>query len=98
MPTLVDAFGGLTDPRLERTRLHSLRDIIILSILAVICGADGFVQIEDFGRAKEEWLRKVLDLPNGIPSHDTVGRVFSLLDPEAFAACFMAWVGTVTGG
>ena len=95
MPTLVDAFDGLTDPRLERTRLHSLRDIIILSILAVICGADGFVQIEDFGRAKEEWLRKVLDLPNGIPSHDTVGRVFSLLDPEAFAACFMAWVGTV---
>ena len=80
---------------MEGTRLHALRDIVILSILAVICGADGFVQIEDFGKAKEDWLGKVLDLPNGIPSHDTIGRVFSLLDPEAFAACFMAWVGTV---
>jgi predicted transposase YbfD/YdcC len=95
MPTLFEAFDGLTDPRMERTRLHSLRDIVILSILAVICGADGFVQIEEFGKAKDEWLRKVLDMPNGIPSHDTIGRVFSLLEPEAFAACFMAWVGSV---
>ena len=95
MPTLFTAFDELNDPRLDRTRLHSLRDIVILSILAVICGADGFVQIEDFGKAKDDWLRKVLDLPNGIPSHDTIGRVFSLLDPEAFAGCFMAWVGTV---
>jgi hypothetical protein len=59
---------------MERARLHALRDIVILSILAVICGADGFVQIEDFGKAKEDWLGKVLDLPNGIPSHDTIGR------------------------
>lgn len=94
MPTLLEAFDGLPDPWMERTRLHALRDIVILSILAVICGADGFVQIEDFGRAKEDWLGKVLDLPNGIPSHDTIGRVFSLLDPEAFAASFMAWVGS----
>lgn len=95
MPTLLDAFDELEDPRMERTRLHSLRDIIVLSILAVICGADGFVQIEEFGKAKEPWLRGILDLPNGIPSHDTIGRVFARLDPEAFASCFMAWVGTV---
>ena len=85
MPTLLEAFDGLPFPRMERTQLHTQRDIAILSILAVICGADGFVQIEDFGKAKEDWLGKVLDLPNGIPSHDTIGRVFSLLDPETYA-------------
>jgi predicted transposase YbfD/YdcC len=95
MPALLEAFDELEDPRMERTRLHSLRDIIVLGILAVICGADGFVQIEDFGKAKEPWLKTILSLPNGIPSHDTIGRVFARLDPEAFGGCFMAWVGTV---
>ena len=95
MPTLMEAFDDIPDPRVERTRRHSLRDILVLSVLAVICGADGFVQIEDFGKAKEEWLRGILDLPNGIPSHDTVGRVFSMLSADAFAASFMRWVGTV---
>ena len=73
MPTLLEAFDGLPDPRMERTRLHALRDIVILSILAVICGADGFVHIEDVGKAKEDWLGKALDLPNGIPSHAPSG-------------------------
>lgn len=95
MPTLLEAFNEFPDPRMARTRRHSLRDILVLSVLAVICGADDFVQIEDFGRAKEPWLRKLLDLPNGIPSHDTIGRVFSMLDPEAFASSFMRWVATV---
>ena len=95
MPTLLESFDDIPDPRMARTRRHSLRDILVLSVLAVICGADGFVQIEDFGKAKEEWLRKILDLPNGIPSHDTIGRVFSMLSPEAFSASFMRWVGTV---
>lgn len=95
MPTLLEAFDDISDPRVARTRKHSLRDILVLSVLAVICGADGFVQIEDFGKAKEGWLKTILDLPHGIPSHDTIGRVFSMLSPDAFAEAFMRWVGTV---
>lgn len=95
MGTLIDHFSDIPDPRRARTRLHALRDILVLSILAVICGADGFVAIEQFGKAKEDWLRTFLPLENGIPSHDTLGRVFSLLDPKAFTERFMAWVGTV---
>jgi len=61
----------------------------------VICGADDFVAIQQFGEAKERWLRTFLDLENGIPSHDTIGRVLRLLDPQAFEDRFMAWVGSV---
>ena len=62
----------------------------------MICGADNWVEIEEFGKAKEDWFRRFLKLPNGIPSHDTFGRVFSLLDPEQFSACFMDWVRSVS--
>ena len=95
MPRLLESVDDIPDPRTARTRRRSLRDILVLSVLAVICGADGFVQIEDFGKAKEMWPHKTLDLPNGIPSHDTIGRIFSMLCPKAFSAGFIRSVGTV---
>jgi predicted transposase YbfD/YdcC len=85
-------FAEVEDPRVERTKRHRLRDIIILAICGVICGADGWVEIEEFGKAKEAFFTQWLDLPNGIPSHDTFGRVFSLLDPKQFEASFFHWV------
>lgn len=88
-------FGHLTDPRIERTKEHQLIDIIIIAICAIIAGADGWVAVEAFGHAKEKWLRTFLDLPNGIPSHDTFGRVFGLLNPSEFEQAFSAWVASV---
>src|SRR5690606_26427194 len=79
---LLGHFDDLQDPRVERTRLHRLDDILAIAILAVICGADGWVDMEQFGRAKHDWLKTFLHLPNGIPSHDTFGRVFTTLDPD----------------
>jgi predicted transposase YbfD/YdcC len=90
-------FAGLTDPRVERTREHRLVDIVTIALCAVICGADDWVAVETFGRAKETWLRTFLGLPGGIPSHDTFGRVFARLDPDEFRACFVGWVRAVTG-
>ncbi len=89
---LLRAFAELEDPRMDRTKKHSLSDILALAICAVLCGADGWVQVALFGRSKEKWFRTFLDLPNGIPSHDTFGRVFARLDPEGFERCFMQWV------
>jgi predicted transposase YbfD/YdcC len=85
-------FAGLEDPRVERTKKHSLGAILLIALCAVICGADSWVEVEQFGRAKREWLATVVDLPHGIPSHDTFGRVFAALDPQQFAAGFRAWV------
>ena len=66
--------------------------MLVIALCAVLCGADGFNEIEAWAQAKEPWLRERLELPNGIPSHDTFNRVFSRLDPEAFTACFVRWV------
>jgi predicted transposase YbfD/YdcC len=85
-------FGALEDPRVERTKLHQLIDIITISICAVICGADDWVEIEQFGNDKRAFFDKFLVLPNGIPSHDTFGRVFASINPEQFQECFLAWV------
>jgi len=85
-------FAQVADPRVERTKRHRLRDIIILAICGVICGAEGWVEIEEFGKAKEAWFTELLNLPNGIPSHDTFGRVFAHLDPKQFEASFFQWV------
>jgi predicted transposase YbfD/YdcC len=90
--SLVTYFASLEDPRLERTRKHNLLDIIAITICAVICGADSWVAVEHYGLAKHEWLSRFLKLPNGIPSHDTFGRVFAALVPEQFQACFAGWV------
>lgn len=90
-------FGRLRDPRKARTRRHSLVDIIVVAICAVIAGADDWVHVAEFGTAKLSWLRQYLDLPNGIPSHDTFGRVFGLLDPTEFELCFSSWVRAAFG-
>ena len=89
---LLRAFADLEDPRMDRTKKHSLGDILTIAICAVICGADGWVQIEMFGNSKKKWFETFLDLPNGIPSHDTFGRLFAKLDPRAFEECFVAWI------
>lgn len=94
-------FGQMEDPRIERRKLHKLLDIIVIAICAVICGADNWVDIQHFGERKKAWLQQFLTLPNGIPSHDTFGRVFSRLKAEQFQACFLEWVkavNQVTGG
>jgi len=93
--SIVEYFTAVPDPRREHTRQHTLTDILVLALCAVVCGADSFVAIEQFGRAKETWLKTFLDLRNGIPSHDTLGRVFSVLNPDALSAAFQQWVAAV---
>jgi predicted transposase YbfD/YdcC len=88
-------FSVLIDPRIERTQRHRLIDILVIALSAVICGAEHFTEMEAFGKAKEDWFRTFLELPNGIPAHDTFGRVLSLLDPTQLQACFLNWVREV---
>lgn len=90
-------FGQIQDPRDKRGLRHHLKDILIISILAVICGADEFTEMEEFGKSKYSILKKNLELPHGIPSHDTFGRVFAVLNPELFRTCFVEWVKDVFG-
>ena len=80
------------DPRIARNKLHRLIDIITIAVCGVLCGADTWVDIEAYGQSKLTFLRRFLELPNGIPSHDTLSRVFARLNPEAFQARFVAWV------
>jgi predicted transposase YbfD/YdcC len=95
--SLEESFGIIQDPRIDRTKLHKLIDIIIIAVCAVICGAESWEEMEEFGKEKQEWLQTLLELPNGIPSHDTINRVFSQLDPQEFEAGFFAWVRSLTG-
>lgn len=92
---LLRYFGELQDPRMDRTKLHLLDDILVITICAVICGADTWTEIELFGKSKHHWLNSFLELPNGIPSHDTFGRVFSRLDPQQFECCFRKWIAAL---
>ncbi|MCJ7775931.1 MAG: ISAs1 family transposase [Desulfobulbaceae bacterium] len=92
MSDLITHFSKVTDERREQGKRHALIDIIAIAIVGVICGADDWVSIELVGKAKEKWFRTFLELPHGIPSHDTFGKVFAWLDPEEFQACFMEWI------
>ena len=93
--SFLEHFGDLPDPRVERQKRHKLIDILTITLCAVICGAEGWTDVEDFGKAKHDWLKSFLDLPNGIPSHDTFGRVFSALCPKAFQQAFVNWVEAI---
>ena len=93
---LLDHFSDLTDPRVARTREHSLESILFIAICAVIAGEDDWVGIEEFARDKVDFFEQFVALPNGIPSHDTFGRVFAALDTEAFAQGFTRWVQCVS--
>ncbi len=94
--TLLDHFANLTDPRIDRTKDHKLIDIVAIAICGMLCGADNWVAMEQYGKAKEEWLKQFLELANGIPSHDTISRVFARLDPKEFEQCFRDWVKTIS--
>lgn len=95
--TFFSHFKALEDPREDNHKLrHKFHDILVIAILATICGADGWTEICEFAEAKFEWLKTFLELPHGIPSHDTFGRVFSFLDPETFEACFLAWIASLS--
>jgi predicted transposase YbfD/YdcC len=95
LPPLLTHFVDLKDPRVDRTKYHRLLDILGISLCATLSGADSFVAIEQFGHAKVKWLKTFLELPNGIPSHDTIGRVFAAIDPEMFARCFGNWTASI---
>ena len=95
LEAIEEHFRKVRDPRQDRTKEHKLIDIIAIAICAVICGAEGWTDIENFGKSKEIWLRTFLELPNGIPSHDTFGRVFSLIDAQEFQKAFWEWVWAV---
>ena len=94
-PALIAHFAGLDDPRIERQKRHKLIDILVIAICAVLSGAEGVAAIEDFGHKRRAWLEQLLELPNGIPSHDTFTRVFRLLNPVQFQTCFLQWIQAV---
>ena len=94
--TILDCFRPLEDPRSTINRKHLLGDLVVISICAVIAGADGPKAIGIWALANQTWLLQRLELPNGIPSHDTIGRLLALLKPKAFQACFQTWIKALT--
>ena len=92
---LLEHFRELADPRIDRNKEHRLIDVLVIAICAILCGANDWVAVETFGRAKREWFARFLELAHGIPSHDTFGRVFAVLSPQALQACFLRWIQAV---
>lgn len=97
MNGILPFFDNLRDPRVERTKLHSLKDILALTICGVLSGCNDWEEIELYGTSKEKWLKTFLSLPNGIPSHDTINRVFAALNPTDLQECFIDWVQSIAG-
>ena len=96
MTDFMSHFSSIPEPRIERCRRHELMDIIFLSICAVLCGAEGWEEIEDFGHAKLDWLKRYFSYEQGIPKHDTIARVLSRLDPTALQNSFISWVNAAS--
>jgi predicted transposase YbfD/YdcC len=92
---ITEHFGKVSDPRIGNATRHKLMDIIVIAICAVICGADGWSDVALFGRSKFKWFKTFLGLPHGIPSHDTFGRVFGLINPDEFQRSFLEWVQAI---
>ncbi|MDR2738416.1 MAG: ISAs1 family transposase [Treponema sp.] len=95
IPPLIDFFKHIKDPRIERNKAYPLIEVVVITLLAVMAFAEGWEDIEKYGKAKETWLRKFLPLQNGIPKHDVYRRVFTRLKGDAVASCFMAWVRAI---
>jgi len=95
LKTFLDHFTTLEDPRVERNKLHSLSDILFITLCAVLSGCNDWDEIEEYGIEKELWLKKYIDLPNGIPSHDTINRFFARLNPDKLQNCFINWIESV---
>jgi predicted transposase YbfD/YdcC len=93
--TIIEHFADLEDPREDSGKRHPLVNILTIALCGAVCGADSWVDIELFGESKQQWFAEFLDMSNGVPSHDTFGRVFSLLDAEQFQSCFINWVQAV---
>jgi len=89
--SLIEHFKDLPDPRVDRTKDHDLIDLLVIAICTLLCAGESFNDMEDFGKAKEDWFKTFLSLRNGIPSHDTFNRLFAALDPKAFLDCFLGW-------
>lgn len=90
--SIIQHFSAIDDPRVNRQKKHELPDIFFITLCAVICGADNWVAVEEFGNAKKAWFTELLGLPHGVPSHDTFGDVFAAIDTEQFSLCFSNWV------
>ena len=93
--SLIEHFAKLEDPRVDRNKKHELIDVIVLCVCAVVSGANGWSDIEEFGRAKLEWLRRYVPLANGVPVDDTIARIVSALSVSGFQECFRSWVEDV---
>ena len=95
LEAIEEHFSKVSDPRRDRPKDHRLIDIIAIAICAIICGAEGWTDMENYGNSKLAWLKTFLELPNGIPSHDTFGRVFGMIDAQQFQKAFWEWVWAV---
>ena len=94
--TISQAFSDITDPRMQRTLKHSLVNILTISICAIIAGCDDFESIAEFGKSKQQWFSHFLDLPHGIPSHDTFSDVINRMCPQEFTQAFTRWVSQLS--
>jgi hypothetical protein len=91
-PSNIHHFSSIEAPSVNRQKKHQLQDIFFISICAIICGADNWAAVEEFGLAKEEWLTELLGLEHGIPAYETIGEVYAAIDTDKLSICFSRWV------